>query len=118
MKSSAKKHSSTYKLRITYEAPSGKKWEDKEVSTSFTEWFNTQGYLQTKEFQAWLTKNIDVLKVAQSEGKLPALSTGDAPAISDADIITFGTSAFSSSSDATAAAAPPSAKKARSKKKP
>ncbi|KIV91816.1 hypothetical protein PV10_06313, partial [Exophiala mesophila] len=130
IKSSAKKHSSIYKLKITYEAPSGKKWEDKEVSTSFTEWFSIQGYLQKKEFQAWLTKNIDVLKVAQSEGKLPSLTNADAdtntPAISDADIVTFGASAFSSGSDAAtttmaaAAGAPPpqSAKKSRSKKKP
>ena len=67
LKSSVKKHDPTYRLKVRYEAPSGKKWEDKEITGKFTEWFNTYGYLQKKEFQSWLSKNIEVVGLADPE---------------------------------------------------
>ncbi|OAL18387.1 hypothetical protein AYO22_10707 [Fonsecaea multimorphosa] len=68
LRSVSKKHSPEYKLKVTYTAPStGKKWEDKEISGNYTQWFNTHGYLQRKELQAWLNSNIDVLRNAQEE---------------------------------------------------
>lgn len=122
LKSSSKKHSPTYKLKVTYEAPSGKKWEEKEVSGSFTQWFNTHGYLQTKELQTWLNSNIDVLSTAEMEGKTPTKSTtATTNAIdfsTDAAIAALDPSTFASGVDAPNVVSPTStAKKGRSKKK-
>ncbi|KAK4945256.1 signal peptidase complex subunit spc2 [Elasticomyces elasticus] len=116
LKSSSQKYKPLYKLKVAYEAPSGKKWENKEVEGSFTQWFNTHGYLQKKELQAWLAENIEVLGVARSEGKSTIevdtpLSTTEA--IDDA---TLAAMSFSSGND-TSSAGPPSAKKGRGKKK-
>jgi hypothetical protein len=69
LKSSAKKHSPTYKLKVRYDAPSGKKWEDKEVEGQFTQWFNTHGFLQKKEFQRWLAQNIEVVGMADPQSE-------------------------------------------------
>lgn len=128
LKSSSKKHSPTYTLRVTYEAPSGKKWEEKSVSGAFTQWFNTHGYLQAKDLQAWLNSNIDVLSHAEQEGKTkPKLvedSNSSTPARSsttttDATIAALDPSTFASGVDvgSPAAVPPTSAKKGRPKKK-
>ncbi|KEF63320.1 uncharacterized protein A1O9_01297 [Exophiala aquamarina CBS 119918] len=123
LKSSSKKHSPIYKLKVTYEAPSGKKWEDKEVSGSFTQWFNTHGYLQTKELQAWLNGNIEVLSTAEKEGKTPSKSTTTTTTnaidfSTDAAIAALDPSTFASGVDAPNVVSPTNTvKKGRSKKK-
>lgn len=122
LKSSSKKHSPTYKLKVTYEAPSGKKWEDKEVSGSFTQWFNTHGYLQNKELQAWLNSNIDVLATAAKEGKIPTNSTAASTTeaidfSSDAAIAALDPSTFASGVETSNVASPSTVKKSRPKKK-
>jgi hypothetical protein len=117
LKSSSKKHSPTYNLKVTYEAPSGKKWEDKQVSGSFTQWFNTHGYLQTKELQAWLNKNIDVLSTAEKEGKTKGTITNTPEFSTDAAIAALDPSTFASGIDTSSVVPPSSAKKGRPKKK-
>ncbi|KAK5058890.1 hypothetical protein LTR84_011154 [Exophiala bonariae] len=126
LKSSSKKHSPTYTLRVTYEAPSGKKWEDKVIAGSFTQWFNIHGFLQTKELQAWLNSNIDVLSHAEKEGKPQpkVVEDSNSPAsswaISDATIASLNPATFASGIDVSSspAATPPSTvKKGRPKKR-
>ncbi|OAP64026.1 hypothetical protein AYL99_03253 [Fonsecaea erecta] len=116
LRSSAKKHSPEYKLKVTYSAPStGKKWEDKEITGNYTQWFNIHGHLQHKELQAWLNANIDVLRNAQEEttkkdraDRIPVMM----PAV-QADQILGSTL----SSGAETSPMPTSTKKGRSKKK-
>ncbi|KIW51051.1 hypothetical protein PV05_09806 [Exophiala xenobiotica] len=119
LKSSTQKYKPMYKLKVTYEAPSGKKWEDKEVEGSFTQWFNTHGYLQKKELHSWLAENIEVLGVAQKEGKAKIESAPSAGAIDDATLAAIsGPEMMSFSSSAEASPATPStSKKGRPKKK-
>jgi Microsomal signal peptidase 25 kDa subunit (SPC25) len=62
-----KKHDPTYRLEVSYQAPSGKTFYHTEISTKFTEWFNTYGYLQKKEFQSWLARNIEVVGLADPQ---------------------------------------------------
>jgi len=64
LKSSTQKHKPFYKLKVLYEAPSGQKWEDKEIQGTFMEWFNVHGFLQKKDLQLWLGKNIEVIGMA------------------------------------------------------
>ncbi|KAK5446325.1 signal peptidase complex subunit spc2 [Exophiala xenobiotica] len=121
LRSSTQKYKPTYKLKVTYEAPSGKKWEDKEVEGSFTQWFNTYGYLQKKELYSWLAENIEVLGVAQKEGKakIEAAPAPSAATIDDATLAAISSPemmSFSSSADASPAT-PSTTKKGRPKKK-
>jgi hypothetical protein len=69
LQSSVKKHIPIYRLRVRYEAPSGKKWEDKEIEGRFAEWFNDAGYLQHSELKKWLATNIEVIGLADLQGK-------------------------------------------------
>jgi Microsomal signal peptidase 25 kDa subunit (SPC25) len=63
------KHIPIYKLKVRYEAPSGKKWEDKEIAGRFTEWFNEAGYLRHTELKKWLANNIEVIGMADPQSK-------------------------------------------------
>ncbi|KIW20877.1 hypothetical protein PV08_01456 [Exophiala spinifera] len=127
LKSSSQKYSPSYKLKVSYEAPSGKKWENKEIEGSFTQWFNTHGYLQKKEFQSWLAENIEVLGVAKKEGKaaISEPATDNIEPIDDATLAAISSAGgmnFSSGVDAVGPAPPVPAtpsttKKGRSKKK-
>jgi hypothetical protein len=69
LQSSAQKHKPTYKLKVLFEAPSGQKWEDKEIEGTFTEWFSEDGYLQHPELKKWLAKNIDIVGRADPQSK-------------------------------------------------
>jgi hypothetical protein len=69
LQSSVQKHSPVYKLKVLFEAPSGQKWEDKEIEGKFTEWFNEDGYLQHSELKKWLARNIDVVGRADPQSK-------------------------------------------------
>lgn len=64
-----KKHVPIYRLKVRYEAPSGKIWEDKEVEGRFTEWFSKEGYLQHEELKKWLAMNIEVVGKADPQSK-------------------------------------------------
>jgi Microsomal signal peptidase 25 kDa subunit (SPC25) len=64
-----KKHVPIYRLKVRYEAPSGKKWEDKEIEGRFAEWFNDAGYLQHAALKKWLANNIEVIGLADPQSK-------------------------------------------------
>jgi ketosteroid isomerase-like protein len=70
LKSSAKKHTPNYTLKVRYE-PASKTtvWEDKQVTGTFMEWFNTDGSLQHQELKRWLARNIEVIGLADPESK-------------------------------------------------
>jgi Microsomal signal peptidase 25 kDa subunit (SPC25) len=69
LQSSVKKHVPVYRLKVRYEAPSGKKWEDKEIEGRFAEWFNDAGYLQHSQLKSWLANNIEVIALADRQSK-------------------------------------------------
>jgi hypothetical protein len=69
LQSSVQKHKPVYKLKVLFEAPSGQKWEDKEIEGKFTEWFNEDGYLQHSELKKWLARNIDIVGRADPQSK-------------------------------------------------
>lgn len=118
MKSSVKKHDPTYRLHVRYEAPSGKKWEDKQITGKFTEWFNTYGYLDKKAFQSWLAKNIEVVESAAKEAsKIEEKHKAKGEEKQGADAEDTITVASGTESQSAAAQATP-AKRARPKKKP
>ncbi|KIX01345.1 uncharacterized protein Z518_09070 [Rhinocladiella mackenziei CBS 650.93] len=118
IKSSMQKYKPTYKLKVTYEAPSGIKWEDKEFEGAFTQWFNTQGYLQTKELRAWLAQNIEVLGLAEKETRGNSLNNQPASIPMRADETMEHPSATPSfPTGIETSAIPASAKKGRKKKK-
>ena len=58
------KHNPVYKLRVQYEAPSGKKWEDKSIEAPFNRWFSDDGYLQLPQLKQWLASNIEPIGLA------------------------------------------------------
>ncbi|EXJ77966.1 hypothetical protein A1O3_09125 [Capronia epimyces CBS 606.96] len=123
LKSSTRKYDPTYKLKVTYEAPSGKKWEDKEIEGSFTQWFNTYGYLQKKDLQAWLANNIEVLGLAENEkekasqGKKSTHSATTIPLKVDDGPEETKTETLSTATEPSAVLSTTSAKKGRSKKR-
>ena len=69
LQSSVQKHTPVYKLKVLFEAPSGQKWEDKEIEGKFTKWFNEDGYLQHSELKKWLARNIDIVGRADPQSK-------------------------------------------------
>ena len=69
LQSSVKKYVPIYRLKVRYEAPSGKKWEDKEIEGRFAAWFDDAGYLQHAELKKWLAKNIEVIGMADPQSK-------------------------------------------------
>ena len=71
MTSSVTKNKPVYKLKIRYEAPvTAKRFVDDEtIEGNFTEWFNTQGYLERKAFRRWLAGNIEVVGLADPVAK-------------------------------------------------
>ena len=107
---------------MTYEEPSGKKSEDREIEGSFTQWFNTHGYLQKKELQAWLAQNIDVLGKATAntqagDGTDGGKSLKRSEPVLRADNKLPAASTISVSSGVETVPAPRSAKKGSAKKK-
>jgi Microsomal signal peptidase 25 kDa subunit (SPC25) len=69
LQSSVQKHKPTYKLKVLFEAPSGQKWEDKEIEGSFMEWFNEDGHLRHVELKKWLARSIEVVGRADPQSK-------------------------------------------------
>ena len=72
LQSSVQKHRPVYKLKVLFEAPSGKKWEDKEIEGRFMQWFNKDGFLQHSALKNWLAGNIDVIGRADPQEKAVA----------------------------------------------
>jgi Microsomal signal peptidase 25 kDa subunit (SPC25) len=78
-----KKHVPVYNLRVRYEAPSGKVWEDKSIEGRFAEWFNENGYLQKAKFKKWLARNVEVVGTADPQSMM-SIEGGPSNGINDA----------------------------------
>ena len=113
MKSSVKKHDPTYRLHVTYSAPqTGKKWEDKEITTPFASIFNMHGYLDKPAFKRWLASNIEVVGLADPS----SLQSGEKKMDEIADeIVVMGSGGLGEATGAETNATTP-AKRGRPKK--
>lgn len=59
-----------YKLKIRYEAPSGKPFVDDEtIEGNFTQWFDVKGQLDKKALRRWLAGHIEVVALGDPEAK-------------------------------------------------
>lgn len=67
IRSSTKKHSPLYNLRVQYKTPSGKVLEDKVIETPFTTWFSADGAFHPEPLREWLAAEIEVLGLAAKE---------------------------------------------------
>ncbi|GAD94218.1 signal peptidase complex component, putative [Paecilomyces variotii No. 5] len=67
VRSSAKKHSPLYKLNVKYTSPEGRVLQQKDIETSFTVWFSSDGVFHPEPFRQWLAKEIEVLGLASKE---------------------------------------------------
>ncbi|KAL1879568.1 signal peptidase complex subunit spc2 [Paecilomyces lecythidis] len=67
VRSSAKKHSPLYKLNVKYTSPEGRVLQEKDIETSFTAWFSSDGVFHPEPFRQWLAKEIEVLGLASKE---------------------------------------------------
>ncbi|KAK5710371.1 signal peptidase complex subunit spc2, partial [Elasticomyces elasticus] len=56
IRSSSKKHTAQYKLRVGLKSAKGEVLEDKEIESSFTKWFSADGVFQKEPFRQWLAK--------------------------------------------------------------
>ncbi|KAB8273165.1 signal peptidase complex subunit 2 [Aspergillus minisclerotigenes] len=67
IRSSGKKHSPLYKLRVQYTSSANKVLEEKEIETSFTTWFSADGTFHPEPLKKWLASEIQVLRLAAKE---------------------------------------------------
>ncbi|KAL6230409.1 hypothetical protein BDW75DRAFT_234427 [Aspergillus navahoensis] len=67
IRSSVKKHTPLYKLRIQYKSASNNLLEEKEIVSSFTAWFSADGTFHPEPLRRWLAKEINVLRLAAQE---------------------------------------------------
>lgn len=67
IRSSTKKHSPLYNLRVQYKTPSGKVLEEKVIETPFTTWFSADGAFHPEPLREWLASEIEVLGLAAKE---------------------------------------------------
>lgn len=64
IRSSSKKHSAQYKLRVVLKSARGEVLEDKEIESSFTKWFSADGVFQREPFRQWLAKETKALRAS------------------------------------------------------
>ncbi|OJI97868.1 hypothetical protein ASPVEDRAFT_79549 [Aspergillus versicolor CBS 583.65] len=67
IRSSVKKHTPLYKLRVQYKSSSNTILEDKEIEAPFTAWFSADGTFHPDPLRKWLAKEIKVLGLAAQE---------------------------------------------------
>ncbi|KAL2003915.1 hypothetical protein VTN02DRAFT_1611 [Thermoascus thermophilus] len=67
IRSSTKKHSPLYKLKIKYTSPTNKVLQEKEIETSFARWFSADGVFHPEPLRHWLSREIEVLGLAAKE---------------------------------------------------
>lgn len=102
------KHKPIYKLRVQYEAPSGKEFEDKTIEAPFSRWFSDNGYLQLPQFKQWLASNIEPVGLADPKSKTSQYD------IDDGETVVLANSELS---DSGTVDTPKSAKSRKGKKK-
>ncbi|KAL4814129.1 microsomal signal peptidase 25 kDa subunit-domain-containing protein [Aspergillus spinulosporus] len=69
IRSSVKKHTPLYRLQIQYKSASNSILEEKEIVSPFTTWFSADGTFHPEPLRQWLTKEINVLRLAAQETK-------------------------------------------------
>ncbi|KAL3478987.1 microsomal signal peptidase 25 kDa subunit-domain-containing protein [Aspergillus californicus] len=67
IRSSVKKHTPLYKLRVQYKSASGSVIQEKDIEAPFTAWFSADGTFHPEPLRAWLSKEIEVLSLAAKE---------------------------------------------------
>ncbi|KAL4786649.1 microsomal signal peptidase 25 kDa subunit-domain-containing protein [Aspergillus varians] len=67
IRSSVKKHTPFYKLRVQYKSASNTILEEKEIEAPFTAWFSANGTFHPEPLRKWLAKEIEVLRLAAQE---------------------------------------------------
>ncbi|KAN0084793.1 putative signal peptidase [Elaphomyces granulatus] len=67
IKSSSKKLTALYKLKVTYTSPGGRTLQEKEIETSFTTWFSSDGTFHQECFRRWFAGEFEVLGLAAKE---------------------------------------------------
>ncbi|OJJ63094.1 hypothetical protein ASPSYDRAFT_146011 [Aspergillus sydowii CBS 593.65] len=67
IRSSVKKHTPLYMLRVQYKSASNTVLEEKEIETPFTAWFSADGTFHPDPLRKWLAKEIKVLGLAAQE---------------------------------------------------
>lgn len=74
IRSSTKKHSTLYKLKVKYTSLANKVLQEKEIEAPFTMWFSSDGVFHPEPFRRWLASEIEILGLAAKE---TAKKTGD-----------------------------------------
>ncbi|KAL1989013.1 hypothetical protein VTN96DRAFT_5776 [Rasamsonia emersonii] len=67
IRSSSKKHSPLYKLKVKYTSPANKVLQEKEIEAPFTMWFSSDGVFHPEPFRRWLASEIEILGLAAKE---------------------------------------------------
>lgn len=65
IRSSTKKYSPLYKLRVQYLSAGNKVLQEKEISAPFTKWFSADGVFHPGPLREWLASEIEVLRLAE-----------------------------------------------------
>ncbi|PYI18854.1 putative signal peptidase complex component [Aspergillus japonicus CBS 114.51] len=85
IRSSVKKHSPLYKLKVQYTSPAGKVIQEKEIETSFTKWFAADGTFHIQPLRDWLASEIEVLRLAANEIQKKTGGVASHVAVQEAD---------------------------------
>lgn len=64
IRSSVKKHTPFYKIRVLYKDASGKVLQEKEAQGTFMTWFTGNGVFHPEPFRRWLASEVEVLGLA------------------------------------------------------
>ncbi|KAL4916668.1 microsomal signal peptidase 25 kDa subunit-domain-containing protein [Aspergillus aurantiobrunneus] len=78
IRSSVKKHTPLYKLRIQYTSALNIVLEEKEIESPFTAWFSADGTFHAEPLRKWLAKEIKVLGLTAQETEK---KTGGVPSV-------------------------------------
>ncbi|KAL4890615.1 microsomal signal peptidase 25 kDa subunit-domain-containing protein [Aspergillus ambiguus] len=85
LRSSVKKHSPLYKLRVQYQSATGKTLQEKEIQAPFTTWFSGNGVFHPGPLRAWLASEIEVLRLAAKEVEKKTGGVGGLVGVSEED---------------------------------
>ncbi|RLM00711.1 hypothetical protein CFD26_107504 [Aspergillus turcosus] len=83
IRSSVKKHSPHYKLRVQYTSPSNKILQEKEIEAPFMNWFSADGTFHTEPLRRWLATEIEVLRLAAKETERKTGGLGSVVGVQD-----------------------------------
>ncbi|EAU35216.1 conserved hypothetical protein [Aspergillus terreus NIH2624] len=85
LRSSVKKHSPLYKVRVQYRSAADKVLQEKEIEAPFTRWFSADGVFHPAPLRAWLASEIEVLRLAAKETEKKTGGAGNLVGVPDDD---------------------------------